>query len=73
MCSLTWTVDATSASMLAYSRVSTGMAVASPPASRISRSTVLMVDWAELGSGGKGVARKASLVDLADTTTGEGQ
>lgn len=60
----------TSSSMLAKSRASTAMAVASPPASLISRSTVLMVDWAELGFGGKWVVEeKALLVVLADTMT----
>lgn len=59
--------------MLETSRVSTLMAVACPPASRISRVTVLIVDCGEFGSGGKGVpAWYASLVDLAATTTGGG-
>lgn len=52
--------------------VSTGMAVASPPARVISRATVVMVDWEDLGFGGKGLilARSASeVVDLAATTT----
>jgi hypothetical protein len=31
---------------------------------------VLMVDWGDLGSGGKGLVLAASLVDFADTTTG---
>jgi len=49
--------------------VSTGSAVAVPPASLISLSTVLMVDCGELGSGGKGDAVAASLVDFAATMT----
>lgn len=56
--------------MLAQSRVSTGMGVASPPASRISRATVEMVEAEELGSGGKGLVSDASEVDFAATTTG---
>jgi len=56
--------------MLAKSRVSTGMAVAVPPASRISRATVDMVDAEEFGSGGKGEVFEASDVDFAATTTG---
>lgn len=60
----------TSSSTLAKSRASTAMAVASPPASLISLSTVLMVEWTELGFGGKCVEEeKASLVVLADKTT----
>jgi hypothetical protein len=55
--------------MLASERVSTGMAVAVPPAERISRATVDMVEAEELGSGGKGWVRAASEVDFADTTT----
>lgn len=51
------------------SRVSTVMGVASPPASVISRATVDMVDWRELGSGGKGLVWEASEVDFAATTT----
>lgn len=54
---------------LAKSLVSTAMAVASPPASLISLSTVLIVDLEEFGSGGKGVVLYASLVDFAATTT----
>lgn len=60
------------ASTLFWSRTSTATAVASPPASRISRTTVVMVDWGELGSGGKGadpLLVEASLEDLAATTT----
>ncbi len=49
------------------------MAVARPPASRISRSTVLMVDCCELGSGGKGFVMDASLVDFAAMTTTDNQ
>lgn len=45
------------------------MAVASPPASRISRSTVLMVEEAELGSGGNVERSEAFEVVLAATTT----
>lgn len=41
--------------MLEKSRVSTGIAVALPPASVISRATVEMVDAEELGSGGNGL------------------
>jgi hypothetical protein len=55
--------------MLGKSRVSTGMAVAVPPASSISRATVEMVDAGEFGSGGKGEVLEASEVDLAATTT----
>jgi hypothetical protein len=58
--------------MLASERVSTGMAVAVPPAERISRATVDMVEAEELGSGGKGWVRAASEVDFADTTTAWG-
>lgn len=53
----------------AKSLVSTGMAIASPPASLISLSTVLIVDSREFGSGGNGVRVFTSLVDLAATTT----
>jgi len=46
------------------------MAVASPPAERISRSTVLMVEALEVGSGGKGAVWSLSLLcDFAATTT----
>jgi hypothetical protein len=45
------------------------MAVALPPASVISRTTVLIVDAEEFGSGGKGVVFDASEVVLAATTT----
>lgn len=48
-------VLSTSSCKLAKSRTSTAKAAASPPASLISRSTVLMVDWGELGPGGKAV------------------
>ena len=51
---LTFIVSSTRHSTLEKSRVSTAIAVASPPASRISRSTVLMVDCWEFGSGGNG-------------------
>lgn len=50
--------------MPSTSRVSTGSATESPPASRISRSTVLMVDCGELGSGGNRVVFAASEVVL---------
>jgi hypothetical protein len=50
--------------------VSTAMAVASPPESRISRQTVDMVEAGELGSGGKGEVVEAPEVDFAETTTG---
>lgn len=51
-------------------RVSTGSAVPVPPASRISRSTVEMVEAEELGSGGKGEVVEAFDVLFAATTTG---
>jgi hypothetical protein len=47
------------------------MAVASPPASWISRTTVLIVDCEEFGSGGNGDALDASETVLAATTTVE--
>jgi hypothetical protein len=56
--------------MLPGSRVSTAMAVACPPASLISRSTVLIVDCGEFGAGGNGFVAYASEVDFAATTTG---
>lgn len=59
----------TKASMLAKSRTSTAMAVAIPPASVISRATVLMVDAELFGSGGKGEHLVASDVVFAATTT----
>lgn len=65
----TSTVLPTRARTLSNSRVSTASAVAVPPASLISRSTVLMVDCGELGSGGNGDAVAASLVVFAATTT----
>lgn len=43
--------------------------MAIPPASRISRSAVLIVDWGEFGFGGKGTVVVASEVDLAARTT----
>lgn len=55
--------------MLGKEVVSTGMAVAVPPVRRISRSTVVMVESRELGSGGKGVVSGAP-VDFAETATG---
>ena len=48
------------------------MAIASPPASVISRQTVLMVECGELGSGGNGVILAALEVLFAETTTGLG-
>lgn len=69
---LTSIVLETSCWMLSYSVVSTGMAVASPPARVISRATVVMVDCGEFGSGGKGVSLSSwawGVVDLAATTT----
>lgn len=51
------------------SRTSTGRADASPPDSRISRSTVLIVEYEEFGSGGKGTVSYALEVVLAATTT----
>lgn len=49
--------------------MSAAIAVASPPASLISRSTVLMVDCGELGCGGNGTVLLASEVVFAATTT----
>lgn len=69
ICIHTSTVLPTRPRTLSKSRVSTASAVAVPPASLISRSTVLMVDWGELGSGGNGDAVAASLVVFAATTT----
>lgn len=66
---LTSIVSAKSLLTLSKSLVSTGIAVASPPASRISLSTVLMVESEEFGSGGNGFVVFASLVDFAATTT----
>lgn len=57
--------------MLSGLLVSTWIAVASPPASRISRVTVVIVDCLELGSGGKGDVSFPSLTVLAATTTSE--
>jgi len=54
-------------------RVSTAIEIASPPASLISRSTVLMVDCGEFGSGGNGCVLLASDVVLAATATLESQ
>ena len=51
------------------SRTSTDIAVAFPPASVISRATVLIVDDGEFGSGGKGEHFVASDVVFAATTT----
>jgi hypothetical protein len=62
-------VDETSRLVEETLRVSTGMAVQVPPDSRISRSTVEMVEAGVLGSGGKGVVVVASEVDLAATMT----
>jgi hypothetical protein len=50
-------------------RVSTGNAVAAPPASVISRSTVEMVEAEELGSGGNGVEEAFDVLLAATTTT----
>ena len=50
-------------------RTSTAIAVALAPASIISLSTVLMVDCAELGSGGNGDTFEASEEVFAATTT----
>jgi hypothetical protein len=55
--------------MLCAERVSAGSARAVPPRRWISRATVLMVDWRELGSGGKEVQVVGSEVDFAETTT----
>ena len=57
--------------MWSTSRTSTGRARAEFPASVISRATVLMVDWLELGLGGKDDAGMAAASDVvfADTTT----
>lgn len=49
--------------------MSTAIAVASPPASTISRATVLIVEYVELGSGGNGKVLLASEVVFAATTT----
>lgn len=66
----TESVLAISSWILAGERTSTCTATASPPASTISRVTVVMVDDGELGSGGKGVAGPdESLIVLAATTT----
>ena len=59
--------------MLSKLRVSTVMGVTSPPASRISRATVEIVDSGELGSGGNGWVREASETDFAATTTWDRQ
>jgi len=66
---LTLTVSSTSLCTLPASRVSTAIAVACPPASLISLSTVLIVDCWEFGSGGNVLAAYASLVVFAATTT----
>lgn len=55
--------------MLEGDRVSTAIAVAVPPAERISRTTVEIVEERELGSGGKGCVVEASEVVFAATTT----
>jgi hypothetical protein len=68
---LTLIVSSTMACTLSTSRVSTATASTSPPASRISRATVLTVDREEFGSGGKGSLLEIWLVDLAATTTDE--
>lgn len=62
-------VAVTKARMLLKLRTSTAMAVALPPASVISRATVLIVDAELFGSGGKGEHLVASDVVFAATTT----
>lgn len=62
-------VPSTSFWTLVKSRTSTGIAVALPPASVISRATVLIVDAGEFGSGGKGEHFVASDVVFATTMT----
>ena|SRR6266536_723623 len=69
MCPCILIVCSTSLCTLSKSRVSTVIADACPLASLISRSTVLIVDCWEFGSGGNGVVAYASLVDFAATTT----
>lgn len=69
--SLPWVrmISLTMASTLWKSRTSTESAVACPPASAISRATVLTVDCWLFGSGGKGLHFEASEVVFAATTT----
>lgn len=66
-----FTVSLTMVWTLVGSLVSTAIAVASPPASLISRATVLIVEAWEFGSGGKGVHWEASEVVLAATITAQ--
>lgn len=68
---VTSTVRSTSRLTPASSLVSTWMLVASPCASRISRSTVLIVDAFEFGSGGNAATAEASDVLIAATTTAD--
>lgn len=65
----TLTVSSTILVTLSKSRTSADIACASPPASRISLSTVLMVDCCESGFGGNGFTEYASEVLFAETTT----
>ena len=55
--------------MLEKLRTSTGIAVALPPVEVISRTTVLIVDAGEFGSGGKGEHFEGSEVVFAATMT----
>lgn len=70
-----FTVSLTSASTASVSRTSTSRARAEPPASVISRATVLMVDCDEFGSGGNseaGILDASEVVLAATTTVGDG-
>ena len=58
--------------MLSGERTSTGMAEATPLACKISRVTVVMVEEALLGSGGKEALVDESDKLLPDTTTALG-
>ena len=49
-------VSSTIRLMLSASRTSTAIALARPPASMISRATVLIVEEEEFGSGGNGAS-----------------
>lgn len=51
------------------SRTSTATAAAWPPASWISRATVVIVEAGELGSGGKGIVCVASEIVFAASIT----
>jgi len=64
-------VASTSLWTLGKSRTSTDIASALPPASVISRATVLIVEADEFGSGGKGEHLVTSDVVFAATTTGD--